>query len=80
MVVEIDRKSDILLQERLPEIPDTSLGNLVDVEMIIELFLRTVAAVCRVQRAEVVIHLSWASGIIIVIDVDVVSVIFNLII
>lgn len=48
--------------------------------MIIELFLRTVAAVCRVQRAEVVIHLSWASGIIIVIDVDVISVIFNLII
>lgn len=80
MLVEIDRQGDILLQERSPEISDAPVKNLVDIKVLIELLLRAVATVCRVERTEVVEHFSRASGIVIIVDVDVVSVIFDLII
>ena len=80
MLVEIDRQGDIFLQERSPEISDAPVKNLVDIKVLIELLLRAVATVCRVERTEVVEHFSRASGIVIIVDVDVVSVIFDLII
>lgn len=54
--------------------------NLVDIEVVIELLLRAVATMCRIKRTEIVIRFTRASGVIIIVDVDVIPVIFDLII
>ena len=77
MLVEIDRQGDIFLQERFPEISDAPVKNLVDIEVVVELLLRAVATVCRVERTEVVEHFSRVSGIVIIADVDVMPVVCN---
>lgn len=80
MVVEIDQQGDIFLQERFPEISDMPFKNLVNIEVVIELLLRAVATMCRIKRTEIVIRFTRASGVIIIVDVDVIPVIFDLII
>ncbi|CAK7029282.1 MAG: hypothetical protein ENTB_05227 [Enterocloster aldenensis] len=80
MVVEIDRQGDVSFQEGSPEMSDTAIENLVDIEVVIEFLLRAVTAMRRIQRAEIIIRLTRALGIIIVVNADVISVIFNLVI
>lgn len=79
MVVEVDRQGDIFLQERFPEISDMPFKNLVDIEVVIELLLRAVATMCRIKRTEIVIRFTRASGVIIIVDVDVIPVIFDIV-
>lgn len=70
MLIEVDWQSNILFQERIPEVSNSPLEYLVDFEIRMKVFFGLIVAMCCIQCPQMVEFLSGVEGILIVVDVD----------
>ena len=80
MVVEVDVQGDVLLQEVFAEMSGAPVHiHIVHIEILVEFAFGAVTVMGRVERTEVVTF-AGTPGAFVVIDVDVVTAIFGLLI
>lgn len=80
MLIEVDWQSNILFQERIPEVSNSPLEYLVDFEIRMKVFFGLIVAMCCIQCPQMVEFLSGVEGILIVVDVDMMSFVADLLV
>nr|DAU78307.1 MAG TPA: hypothetical protein [Caudoviricetes sp.] len=80
MVVKVDRKGDVSLQERFPKISNTSLEHLIDIEMAVKILFGPIAPMGGVERTQVLECRTRTLGILVIVNVDVIPFVGSLLV